>query len=141
MPPRYPVNAANSSKPILPTLREIAETTGDYPVEAFEFVQSGLAYAVTRVHGEKLPAGQTRHVSGQQLCDALREYALARWGLLARPVLRGWGITQTLDFGRIVFAMVKAGLLRTTEGDSLEDFRGVFDFASLDADYRIECRI
>jgi uncharacterized repeat protein (TIGR04138 family) len=80
-------------------------------------------------------------VTGQQLCHALRDYALTRWGMMARAVLRRWGINQTLDFGRIVFTMVKAGLLRTTEGDTLEDFRDVFDFATFDAGYRIECKI
>jgi uncharacterized repeat protein (TIGR04138 family) len=93
------------------------------------------------VHGKHLPPSQPRHVTGQQLCHALRDYALTRWGMMARAVLRRWGINQTLDFGRIVFTMVKAGLLRTTEGDTLEDFRDVFDFATFDAGYRIECKI
>ena len=69
-----------------------------------------------------------RHVSGQELCLGLRSLAVEKYGLLARTVLRGWGVRTTEDFGKIVYAMVEAGLLRTSENDSLEDFRGVYDF-------------
>ncbi|MEQ8845358.1 MAG: hypothetical protein RIB58_10945 [Phycisphaerales bacterium] len=69
-----------------------------------------------------------RHVSGQELCLGLRSLAVEKYGLLARTVLRGWGVGSTEDFGRIVYAMVEAGLLRTSERDSLDDFRGVYDF-------------
>ncbi len=68
----------------------------------------------------------------------LREFALARWGLLARTVLARWNITSTLDFGRIVFAMVEHQLLQKTDDDSLADFRQVYEFRSaLELDYQI----
>jgi uncharacterized repeat protein (TIGR04138 family) len=69
-----------------------------------------------------------RHVSGQQLSWGLRDYALQRWGLMARTVLARWGIRETLDFGRIVFAMVENGYMQKQPHDSLDDFRNVFDF-------------
>ena len=68
------------------------------------------------------------HVSGQQLCMGLRSLAMEKYGLLAPTVLRGWGVRSTEDFGKIVYAMVDAGLLRTSENDSMDDFRGVYDF-------------
>ena len=71
---------------------------------------------------------ESRHVSGRQLCLGLRDYAIRRYGLLAKTVLNHWGVTRTEDFGRIVFALVEAGLLRKTDDDTLEDFQGVFDF-------------
>jgi len=37
-------------------------------------------------------------------------------------------VHRTDDFGRMVFAMIDAGLLTKTPQDSFEDFRGVFDF-------------
>ena len=120
------------------TLQEIVDEVGVYPLEAFDFVQRGLTYTVNQVHG---PAGDphaNRHVSGQQLCHGLRDFALAQWGLLARTVLRRWNITSTLDFGRIVYALVDNGRLSTTEGDSVEDFRNVYDFAAaFESEYRI----
>lgn len=71
---------------------------------------------------------ESRHVSGQELCLGLRSLAVEKYGLLARTVLRGWGVSTTEDFGKIVYAMVDTGLLRTSENDSLDDFRGVYEF-------------
>ena len=80
----------------------------------------------------------SRHVSGQQLSNGLREYALAKWGLMARPVLIRWGVTSTFDFGRIVFALIDASYMQKTDADTIEDFRNVFDFNTVfDSDYRI----
>jgi uncharacterized repeat protein (TIGR04138 family) len=69
-----------------------------------------------------------RHISGQQLCLGLRDYALLQYGRLARTVLSSWGVRRTEDFGRIVFAMVEAGWMRKQDEDTIEDFENVFDF-------------
>jgi uncharacterized repeat protein (TIGR04138 family) len=70
----------------------------------------------------------SRHVSGQQLCLGLRDYAIKRYGMMAPAVLRAWNLRATDDFGRIVFAMIDHGLMSKTADDSLEDFRSVYDF-------------
>lgn len=82
------------------------------------------------VLGEEQSSGNPvgNHVSGQQLCLGLRSLAVEKYGLLARTVLNGWGVKSTEDFGKIVYAMVDAGLLRTSENDSMDDFRGVYEF-------------
>lgn len=69
-----------------------------------------------------------RHVSGRELCWALRDYALERWGLLAPVVLRSWNIRSTRDFGHIVFGFIDFDLMRKQDGDSIEDFDDVFNF-------------
>ncbi len=80
-----------------------------------------------------------RHVGGQELCWALRECALTRWGLLASAVLRTWGITRTLDFGEVVFALIESGRLRREPHDRLRDFQDVFDFKeAFDEAFRVE---
>ncbi len=105
-----------------------------YPAEAFQFVSEGLSHTVHKIHGHRdesgdlAPIDESRHISGRQLCMGLRNYAIERYGLLARTVLRRWNIQGTEDFGKIVFAMVDAGLMRKTEEDTMEDFQGVFDF-------------
>ncbi len=71
----------------------------------------------------------SRHISGQQLCMGLRDYAIEQYGLLACSVLAHWHIHRTDDFGRMVFALVDAGLMSKTAQDTAEDFRGVYDFA------------
>jgi uncharacterized repeat protein (TIGR04138 family) len=70
----------------------------------------------------------SRHVTGQQLCVGLRDFAIRRYGMMAPAVLRAWNLRSTDDFGRIVFAMIDHGLMSKTAEDSLEDFRSVFDF-------------
>ncbi|HNQ24003.1 MAG TPA: hypothetical protein PKK06_13010 [Phycisphaerae bacterium] len=69
-----------------------------------------------------------RHVSGRQLCWGLRDLALERWGLMARPVLESWRIKRTADFGRIVFSFIEHDLMQKQPGDTLEDFEEVYDF-------------
>ncbi len=69
-----------------------------------------------------------RHISGQDLCWGLRDYARHRWGSLARLVLGRWRIESTLDFGKMVFILVENDLLQKEPTDTLDDFRDVFDF-------------
>jgi uncharacterized repeat protein (TIGR04138 family) len=111
------------------TLEQVVEEYGRYPLEAFEFVRHGLNHTVTRIHGDvKAKAEEACHVSGQQLCCGLRDFAVLRYGVVAQAVLNHWGIHRTGDFGRIVFAMVESKLMQKTDDDDLRDFDGVFDF-------------
>lgn len=105
------------------------EATG-FPPQAFNFVREGLEHTVKLVHASADARGddESRHVSGQQLCMGLKSYAIKQYGLLARTVLRSWNIHTTADFGKIVFAMIEAEMMRKTEEDQLEDFVGVFEF-------------
>ncbi len=69
-----------------------------------------------------------RHLTGQQLCEAIRQYASDQYGLMAKPVLNSWGVKTTSDFGNIVFNLIEAGQMRKTKQDHIEDFNNVFDF-------------
>ena len=118
----------------LNSVAEMAART-PYPPEAFAFVREALYLAAVHEHGPEPEMANPallgrRHVTGQQLCEALRNLAIQRWGFLARLVLSSWNIHSTLDFGKIVYAMIDNELMQKTEGDSLEDFRDVFDFGS-----------
>ena len=122
-------------------LQTVVDDVGTYPAQAYHFVQAGLNHTVMNVHGPKGEEGTSRHVSGGQLCEGIRDYALEQWGLMARTVLARWNITSTYDFGRIVFAMVDSGLMQKTDDDTIEDFRNVYDFrTAFDAGYRIEIK-
>jgi uncharacterized repeat protein (TIGR04138 family) len=128
-----PVRSISVLESTVIDLSEISKRSGFAP-EAFIFVQEGLQHTITMLHGEEasnddLFDEDTRHVSGRQLCMGLRELAVHQFGGLARLVLTRWGIGSTEDFGRVVFTLVEAGLLRKTDEDTLEDFRGVYDFA------------
>lgn len=92
-----------------------------YKFEAYSFVMAGLHFTVTRL-------SKPRHVTGAELCEGLRQYALDQFGPMARTVLEFWGIRKTEDFGRVVFNLIEAGLLRKTEEDTVRDFVNLYDF-------------
>lgn len=69
-----------------------------------------------------------RHVSGQNLCWGLRNFALKKYGALASSVLHHWNIRRTRDFGEIVFALVDNDFLQKQPQDNLNDFDDVFQF-------------
>jgi uncharacterized repeat protein (TIGR04138 family) len=110
------------------SMEEVIREDGRYPPEAFAFLHEGLGRAVKSVHGASAPPGGQQHVSGRELCEGLRELAVERWGMLAPVVLRRWNIKGTIDFGNMVYLLIRHNFMRKTEEDSIEDFRDVYDF-------------
>ena len=108
-------------------LRKLALKDGRYAPEAFTFLYESLDHAV-RLAGRENAQGPERHVSGQELLAGMRVYAIELFGPLAGEVWRRWGVRDTLDWGRIVFLLVDAGLLNRQEEDQIEDFKDGFDF-------------
>ena len=79
-----------------------------------------------------------RHVGGRELCWALRDYGLKRWGILARTVLESWSVRSTRDFGQIVFGFIDFDMMRKQEGDTVDDFNDVYSFAeAFDEPFRL----
>ncbi|HZZ28702.1 MAG TPA: Minf_1886 family protein [Pirellulales bacterium] len=72
-----------------------------------------------------------RHMTGQQLCEAIRQYASEQFGLMAKAVLNSWGVQSTGDIGNIVFNLIEIGQMRKTKQDSRSDFENVFDFETV----------
>lgn len=108
-------------------LRKLALRDGRYAPEAFQFLYESLEHAV-RLAGRESAEGAGRHVSGQELLLGMREYARELFGPLAGEVWRRWGVKESLDWGRIVFLLVEAGMLNRQENDTIEDFRSDLDF-------------
>ena len=104
----------------------ICEKGADYDAEAFYFLREGLDRATRKVAGES--DGARRHVSGRELCEALRDHALKEFGPLALLVLTQWGVYETADFGRMVYALIAEGVFGKNAGDRPSDFDDVFDF-------------
>ena len=61
--------------------------------------------------------GPEQHVTGQELCEAIRRYALEQYGYMAKTVLNSWGIHGTSDFGEIVFNLIRIGQMRKTPSE------------------------
>ena len=76
------------------------------------------------------PTGSEFHISGRELLEGIRALAAKQFGYMAKSVFETWGVKSTEDFGRIVFHLVDAEMMRKTEDDSLDDFRDGFDFGT-----------
>jgi len=113
------------------TLERVVKADGRYTRDAYLFVSEALRFTVERLD-------ERRHVSGQELVAGIRDFAHERFGLMAPTVFERWGVRATEDFGEIVFGMVDAGLMTKQPTDSLDDFRGGFDFkTAFDVDYEV----
>jgi uncharacterized repeat protein (TIGR04138 family) len=112
-----------------------------YKFEAYVFVFEALNYAqkilgmgAERSSQEEEEVERTsdtrpeRHLTGQQLCEAIRQYALEQYGYMAKCVLNSWGVHNTGDFGNIVFNLIDIKQMKKTKQDRREDFDDVFDF-------------
>ena len=114
-------------------IAELLRRDKRFHFDAYVFVFEALRHAQEQLdmgteyvtEGEDQPE---RHVSGQELCQAMRSYAQEQFGYMAKCVLNNWGITSTGDFGEIVFNLIEIEQMRKTPYDSREDFEDVFDF-------------
>lgn len=109
-------------------IERIVNEDGRYPIAAVQFVREGLSFAMGKIHGGEIGPSGRRHVSGPQVCEALRELAVHRWGLLAPKALKRWNIETTRDFGEIVFLMINNGWMQKEPTDSIDDFTDVYNF-------------
>ncbi len=94
--------------------------------DAYDFLREALDH--TQQHHAQGGEDIQRHVSGQQLLEGIRDYALREFGPMALTVLNEWGITRCGDFGEIVFNLIDHQVLRKTESDTRADFQTGYNF-------------
>ena len=107
-------------------LDKMVEQNPRYRRDAYLFLREALEFTQKVI--SKANKNQVRHITGSELLNGIREYALALYGPMTITVLEEWGIASTEDFGHMVFLMVENNLLRKTEQDSLEDFKKGYTF-------------
>lgn len=78
------------------------------------------------------------HRSAREVCQDVISYARVHFNDTAEAtqLFREWGIQSSENVGRIVFAMVRAGLLRARPEDHQEDFNGLFRVEDVFRDQR-----
>ena len=108
-------------------LDQILEKDDRYHRDAYYFIREGLDYTQHKL-SQEAEGKESRHISGQELTNGLRQYAFDNFGPMTKALLNEWGIKSTEDFGEIVFNLVENNLLAKTENDSREDFANGFDF-------------
>ena len=130
----------------VPPILQLLQEDTRYTLEAYQFVREALDFAHRELdmgfrhapNPEEEPPPEA-HVTGQQLCEAIRVYAIEQYGYLAKLVLNSWGIHSTGDFGEIVYNLIKINEMKKSESDRREDFDDVYDFdAAFVRDFQIE---
>ena len=125
-------------------LLEVAMADPRYAVEAYEFLCQALAFTqqnIGKVSDRSASEAQEdgiHHVTGQELCDGIRRFALEQFGLMAPVVFKCWGIKNTSDFGKMVYHLIESGLWHKSESDSVEDFTDRFDIETAFQDQEID---
>ena len=124
------------------SLYQIVNQDPRYPIDAYKFVQDALAYAADSLElGSQIysdpefdpetathRARRERHLTGQQLCEAIRRYALNQYGYMAKIVLNNWNMETTGCFGDIVYNMISVGLMKKSSRDKRSHFDDVYRF-------------
>jgi uncharacterized repeat protein (TIGR04138 family) len=119
-------------------LHQLVARDRRYPIEAYFFVRDALSYAADSMElsnqyhheSETHESAEEHHLTGQQLCEAIREFAVNQFGYMARIVLKNWGIQSTNGFGDIVYNMIEIGLMKKSDQDLKSHFDDVYEFES-----------
>lgn len=103
-----------------------------YAREAYHFVRESLDVTQQRIHKNSRDRTnrKDRHVTGQQLLEGIRDYALKSFGPMSLFLLNSWGLYRSDDVGEIVFNLVDygQGMFGKTENDSRDDFKAAYNF-------------
>src|SRR5258708_6258823 len=91
-----------------------------YKADAYYFVRQALERA--QKSDRKASKRGPQHLTGQQLLEGIREYAVCQFSAMAIAVFEEWGVQCSSDFGEIVFNMIEAQLFSKTEQDCRADF-------------------
>lgn len=121
----------------LKAMRDLLRDDPRYKLDAYQFIRESLQYAHENLdkigplgYGEsdQPDADTPRHLTGQQLCEACRLYAIDQFGYLAKMVLSNWGLNTTSDFGELVYNLIRIEQMRKSESDNRADFDDVYSF-------------
>jgi len=115
-----------SSSSFSEIIDSICERDDRYRKGVYFFMRSALDHTLKNLK-KKQELSESNHVSGQQLLEGIRSYALEQFGPLAYTVITYWGIQSSSDFGNIVFNLIEVGVLGKNENDDIADFEGGFD--------------
>ena len=115
-----------SDKNFPEVVKEIHQKDDRYAKGAYFFIREALDHTLKSL--DKNSRKNKGHVSGEELLEGIRSFALDRFGPMTLTLMNHWNIRQCRDFGNIVFNLVEFGILGRTDNDSLEDFEGGYNF-------------
>ena len=107
-------------------LDDVAAADPRFHRDAYIFLRDALDFTLKQRKKENEET--SRHVTGQELLEGIRQYALKEFGPMVMMVFSYWGIRRCEDFGVMVYNLIDAGVFGKTETDSIDDFKSGYDF-------------
>src|SRR5216684_2864023 len=107
-------------------LDSIVASDPRYQREAYVFLRDSLDF--TTKQQKKAKGTTVRHVSGPELLEGVRRYALKEFGPMVVTVFDNWGIRSCEDIGHMVFNLIGAGIFGKTDEDSIKIFKAFYNF-------------
>ena len=108
------------------TLQSVLANDPRYQRDGYIFLRDALDF--TTKQQKKIKGVSVRHVTGPELLDGVRQYALKEFGPMVMTVFDSWGIHSCEDIGHMVFNLIAAGVFGKTDEDSIKDFKNVYNF-------------
>ncbi|KIE58900.1 hypothetical protein A946_05720 [Methylacidiphilum kamchatkense Kam1] len=109
-------------------VEEIVEKDSRYLKESYYFVREGLEHTLKTIGKQKHQ--KIEQLSGKQILEGLKDYALKEFGPMSKLVLNEWGVKSCKDFGQMIKNMDLYGLLGKTEMADLKDFQKGYSFTT-----------
>jgi len=110
-------------------VNQIHKENPRFDKKAYFFIRHGLDHTVKTLKKKSSErAAVPHHVTGQELVEGLRQYALDQYGPLAKTVLNSWGVEECTHFGEIVYELIEYNVFSKTEEDRREDFANLYTF-------------
>ncbi len=94
--------------------------------DGYYFIKDSLDFTVKALHDDEL-IGQA-HVSGAELLEGFKDFAMKEFGSMALPVLESWGIHSGKDVGAMVYNLINEKAFGRSEEDHPTDFENFQPF-------------
>lgn len=109
-------------------IKAIQEDDSRYSSGAYYFLREALDYTIKDSVNSDTDSKISKHITGQELLEGIKHYALERYGPMAFDLFKSWGVINCKDFGNIVFNLVDCQVLGKNERDSPKDFEKGYNF-------------
>ncbi|WP_367872851.1 Minf_1886 family protein [Luteolibacter sp. Populi] len=93
---------------------------------AYLFLKEALDFTLKRAADGN--DGESRHVTGTELCLGFRDLAVQQFGPMAGTLMTEWGLRETSNIGEIVFHLIEEQMFGKQDSDTMDDFEAVYDF-------------
>ena len=98
-----------------------------YDREAYVFLRDALDFTMKQ-RKKNAKEDFPRHVSGQELLEGVRQFAIKEFGPMVPTVFGYWRVQCCEDIGEMVFNLINVGIFGKTDRDTKEDFKNGYSF-------------